>query len=574
MASLSSGMTDRPLKDILEWIERHELALPELQRPSVWDNGKIPDLLSSIYNDFPFGIFLIWTPKQNERINCRPFKFETENGSKGYNTKGRATHYLIDGQQRLTAFYRTLRFKPALEPGLNVAFNLETEEFSLVDGRIKVALKNPESSRWYKLADLLRLETPGKASLIEVHAKLGKKHMEMVLRKLLRLSTDSINISFYNIQEKNYAEVCTIFERINLGTPVTRSQIYLGKLSTKYQGVVSEVEEYLERMRVKHGCTFDLDVFLSSLSVVTTDYHGRTFETNYLENDEIGSKDVKRDIRRTEIVIEKALSFVEKHLYIDTMKYIRSERTLTCLSYLFHKAPGYMSKAINRRRIAYWTALALLTEYHGDNTRFVQDLAIIRDSDGRNIAQALLKKMKSYAGLVNPMKWKLSLLSDMETPITRSNVLFCLLYAMVRWKGAKSFFCGQSIRAAKVANADEVDDVESSGDDGATIHEHHIYPVSRLKQESEQPELDWITRDWIYDLANFTFLMASDNQKLKDPEIDYLDRLSRDMRRRHLIYPRRYKRGDYEKFLYERRKSIRDGLTDFLDELRRQARLK
>jgi len=574
MPALSSGMTDRPLKDILEWIERHELALPELQRPSVWDNGKIPDLLSSIYNDFPFGIFLIWTPKQKERINCRPFKFETENGSKGYNTKRRATHYLIDGQQRLTAFYRTLRFKPASEPGLKVAFNLETEEFSLVDGRIKIALKNRETSRWYELSHLLQLDTPGKASLIELHAKLGKKHMETVLGKLSRLKTDEINISFYNIQEKNYAEVCTIFERINLGTPVTRSQIYLGKLSSKYKGVVSEVEEYLERMRVKHGCTFDLDVFLSSLSVVATDYHGRAFETNYLDDDEVDETDVKRDIRKTERVIEHALSFVEKHLYIDTMKYIRSERTLTCLSYLYHTAPGYMSKAINRRRIAYWTALALLTEYHGDNTRFVQDLAIIRDSGGRNIAQALLKKMKSYAGLVNPVKWKLSLLNDMESPITRSNILFCFLYAMVRWNGAKSFFCGKAIRAGKVANADELDDVESSGDDGATIHEHHIYPVSRLKEESKQAELGWISRDWIYDLANFTFLMAKDNHKLKDPEIDYLDRLSRDMRQRHLIYARRYKRGDYEKFLYERRKLIRDGLTDFLDELKRQAHLK
>jgi len=272
--------------------------------------------------------------------------------------------------------------------------------------------------------------------------------------------------------------------------------------------------------------------------------------------------------------MEKALSFVESHLYIDTMKYIRSERTLTCLSYLYHTAPRYMAKAINRRRIAYWTALALLTEYHADNTRFVQDLAIIRDSEGIQIAQSLLKKMKSYAGLVNPVKWKLSLLSDLEAPITRSNILFCFLYAMIRWNAAKSFFCKKPICAAKVANADDLDDVEVAEDDGATIHEHHVYPVSRLKQEAEEPDFDWITREWIYDLANFTFLMARDNQKLKDPEIDYLHRLPREMRRRHLISPRRYKRGDYEKFLRERRKLIRDGLTDFLAELKRRARLR
>ncbi|MGD0540272.1 MAG: DUF262 domain-containing protein [Tepidisphaeraceae bacterium] len=572
MPSLSNGMTDRRLKDIFEWIEHHELALPELQRPSVWADHKIPDLLSSVYHDFPFGIFLLWTPKQNERIHCRPFVFQNDGATNGYDTKRRATHYLIDGQQRLTSFYRTLRSKPTL----TVAFNLKSQEFSLRDAKIKASLKNPKESCWYELNELLRLDTPGKADLMQTHESIGKEHLEDVLGKLSRLKPDDIKISFYNIQEKSYADVCEIFERINLGTPVTKSQIYLGKLSTKYQGVVSEVEAYLEKMRTKNGCKFDLDVFLSSLSVVATEYDVSKFEANYLENEDenINAADVKRDIKKTQGALEKALRFVETHLYIDTMKYFRSERTLTCLSFLFANAPGYMAKEINRRRIAYWTALALLTEYHSDNRRFVQDLAIIRECDGSDVAQALLKKMKSYDGLKRPVNWKLSLLSDLESPISRNNVLFCFLYAMVRWNGARSFFSRTLIRAGKVANADEVDDVETSPDDDATIHEHHIYPVSRLRQESEESEHDWITKEWIYDLANFTFLTGHDNTHLKDPEIDYVPRLARDMRKRHLINPRKYRSGDYERFLQDRRKLIKSGLEDFLGELERLARLR
>ena len=54
--------------------------MPELQRPSVWGSSKIPRLLSSVYNDYPFGIMLIWTPKPDERIHCKPFVFQKAKG--------------------------------------------------------------------------------------------------------------------------------------------------------------------------------------------------------------------------------------------------------------------------------------------------------------------------------------------------------------------------------------------------------------------------------------------------------------------------------------------------------------
>ena len=149
MAELSSGMTERSLAEIFSWVENNELALPELQRPSVWGSHKTPRLLSSVYHDYPFGIFLIWTPKENERIPCRPFIFRSLDATRP------ARHYLVDGQQRLTSFYRSLH----REGDLEVAFNIETQEFALPDAKIRAMLKNSREYRWYPLRDLLRLKT-------------------------------------------------------------------------------------------------------------------------------------------------------------------------------------------------------------------------------------------------------------------------------------------------------------------------------------------------------------------------------------------------------------------------------
>ena len=115
-------MKDTPLNQLFDWVENHKLALPELQRKSVWPSGKVPRLLKSIYEGYPFGMMLLWEPREDEGIRCSPFKFQDRTT---FDTGLPAPYYLIDGQQRLTSFYRVLR---ASDPKvrLEVAFNLET----------------------------------------------------------------------------------------------------------------------------------------------------------------------------------------------------------------------------------------------------------------------------------------------------------------------------------------------------------------------------------------------------------------------------------------------------------------
>jgi len=48
------------LHNLLNDIETGIIALPELQRPFVWNNTKVRDLFDSLYKGLPIGYLLLW----------------------------------------------------------------------------------------------------------------------------------------------------------------------------------------------------------------------------------------------------------------------------------------------------------------------------------------------------------------------------------------------------------------------------------------------------------------------------------------------------------------------------------
>lgn len=49
------------VQNIISWIKSGEVAIPEIQRPFVWDSTKVRDLLDSLYNGFPVGYIIVST---------------------------------------------------------------------------------------------------------------------------------------------------------------------------------------------------------------------------------------------------------------------------------------------------------------------------------------------------------------------------------------------------------------------------------------------------------------------------------------------------------------------------------
>ena len=76
------------VENIISSIKAGEIAIPEIQRPFVWDATKVRDLMDSLYKGFPVGYIIVW---KNPDIRLKDGKVSS--GKK----------ILIDGQQRITA---------------------------------------------------------------------------------------------------------------------------------------------------------------------------------------------------------------------------------------------------------------------------------------------------------------------------------------------------------------------------------------------------------------------------------------------------------------------------------------
>lgn len=76
------------VETILSNIKSGSIAIPEMQRPFVWDSSKVRDLVDSLYKGFPVGYIIVW---QNPDVKLKD------------GTKSSGKKVLIDGQQRITA---------------------------------------------------------------------------------------------------------------------------------------------------------------------------------------------------------------------------------------------------------------------------------------------------------------------------------------------------------------------------------------------------------------------------------------------------------------------------------------
>ncbi|MBQ5487311.1 MAG: DUF262 domain-containing protein [Clostridia bacterium] len=90
---------------MISWIVSGEVAIPEIQRPFVWDTTKVRDLLDSLYNGFPVGYIIVW---KNPDVKLR-------DGSISSGKK-----ILIDGQQRVTALQAAISERVFIIPNLQI----------------------------------------------------------------------------------------------------------------------------------------------------------------------------------------------------------------------------------------------------------------------------------------------------------------------------------------------------------------------------------------------------------------------------------------------------------------------
>jgi uncharacterized protein with ParB-like and HNH nuclease domain len=115
------------IETILSWVKSNEIAIPEIQRPFVWDATKVRDLMDSLYQGYPIGYLIAW---RNPNVKLKD------------GTTAEGKKILIDGQQRVTALTAAILGdyvinKDYKKVKIKIAFNPIEEKFEVLNTAIE-----------------------------------------------------------------------------------------------------------------------------------------------------------------------------------------------------------------------------------------------------------------------------------------------------------------------------------------------------------------------------------------------------------------------------------------------------
>ena len=141
------SVTTYSVQAILGLIDSGDIAIPEIQRPFVWEAAKVRDLVDSLYKGYPTGYLITW---KNPDVKIKG----------GGTSEGKTV--LIDGQQRVTAITAALSGISVLNDDyelkrIKIAFNPQQDsEDSLFEVLTPIIEKD---KRW--ISDISELFQPG-----------------------------------------------------------------------------------------------------------------------------------------------------------------------------------------------------------------------------------------------------------------------------------------------------------------------------------------------------------------------------------------------------------------------------
>lgn len=90
--------------NLLSDIEKGEIKIPQFQRDFVWSVQKSAGLIDSIVKGYPIGTFIFWATKDRLRSVRNLGNVELPPAK-----EGEVVSFVLDGQQRLTSIFATLK---------------------------------------------------------------------------------------------------------------------------------------------------------------------------------------------------------------------------------------------------------------------------------------------------------------------------------------------------------------------------------------------------------------------------------------------------------------------------------
>jgi len=213
------SVTPQPIETLLTWVKSGEIAIPEIQRPFVWEATKVRNLLDSLYQGYPVGYLISW---RNPTVRLK-------DGSKSAGKR-----ILIDGQQRVTALMAALLGREVLTKNyetvrIRIAFNPQEGRFEVANPAIR------KDAAW--IEDVADVFSPD-ASLSELTDSYAernpgaeRKHVSRVLERLRKTINNHVGI-IELAEDLDIGTVTEIFIRVNsAGAELSQADFAMSKIA-------------------------------------------------------------------------------------------------------------------------------------------------------------------------------------------------------------------------------------------------------------------------------------------------------------------------------------------------------
>ena len=508
------------LGGLLQDIKMGSIGLPDIQRPFVWKNAKVRDLLDSMYRGYPIGYLLLWQTTLDE-----------SHRTIGDDEKQLAPALVIvDGQQRLTSLY-------AVFTGTAVVRNDFSHEririaFNPLDGRFEVASAATNNDRSF-IPDISLLLS-GQQDIFEVRdeylhrlesakevSELEKRASRSALIRLQNLADfplTALQLSA-SVSEEDVAEV---FVRVNSkGKPLNQADFILTLMSVFWDEGRTALEEFARRskqpdpakpspfnqyieptpdrlLRVGVGLAFRR----ARLEYVYSILRGKNAETGEFSVD-------LRDMQfgRLREAQAKVLNLTHWHDFLQclTQAGYRGKRMVNSETALFFAYTLYLigrtelkvpPKSL-RTAIARWFFMSSLTgRYTGSpESAMESDLATIR---GATTSDQFLAALEQACGIVLTNDfWTVTLPNELATSTARSPSLTAYHASQVLL-GAPVLFSETNVS----------DWLNPFVKPLKSIERHHLFPKAYLSKQGV------VGRTQTNQIANYAYVEWSDNIKI------------------------------------------------------------
>ena len=525
--------------ELLIDVKNGKIGLPDLQRPFVWLDNKVRDLLDSMYKGFPIGYIMLWAaPDDYERTS------QIGVGIKKYDTP---QDLVIDGQQRLTALLAAMygievKDKNYKSRRIRISFNPIKKDFKVwtsatekdpeyIDAISDVFAANAIHANSKFRRDYIQRvnESRQKNNLSEL-TDAEKDHIEDSINDLLNL--ESYSLPTLKISSKaDEEDVSEIFVRVNSGGQKLTEKNFIETLLAVFDNEVHDkINKFCEESRKPvQGTSYNqiIEVDPSHLIRICV---GLCFQRARLKYAYmmLRGKDLKTGIvslKTREVNLEKFRKALEiatnlnnwhafLNLYADAGYYNQSmisSSNAVVFSYILYLLGKYEYKVSSldlQKVMTKWIFMSTVTSFYSNSTETNVEKQMADLKDVHTAFEFIEYLNKSIDVIFTNDYFTYSLITDLSTSSTNSPVWNGYL-AAINILGTPMLFSSTPALKYMLPGANGTKN---------SIDKHHIFPKHYLEEIGFKNDRD---RNQI---ANFTYLDYQTNIDIADkPPFEYVN---------------------------------------------------